>query len=515
MSKFTYGLILVNAVALAACGDEREPGDGTNGGTSGSAGASGASGASATGGSAGAGNAGKGGTSGSGGSQAGGASGSSGSSTGGASGAGNGSNGGTSGAGNAGGSSGASGSAGTSAGASGTAGACSRPVSACSAPAVQVTDVTLGSEVVGYGREGDTEPLPMAIAAMPSGGSRVAWLGTDDNVHVGELGCDDQFVGTPFTIPAIDLQDIHADDAGGVVLVTREATGSGEHGCGGGTLCGGESSPCRAMYLVRFSASGQIEWETQVTNLSDSLDGYQNGARFIWWYQHHGRLAFDGENYAAYFGVAITVDGANSCIDIHEGDRMQVVSATGQLVDDHPDAFEVGCSHAWTSRIVWDPRSGEFVTVCATDNDCRIARPNPYRTIAQGECNGTLFNGDVVLSSADGYWTAWSQDDTIRLQHFTDDGPGASVEDAGSSQHPHLVAYGQSHMLLTWATGSSMTAQVHDSGATGAAVGSSFTIDVEDHDYQAFKAYADGSVAYPAAGNSNTSMKIARVMPCN
>jgi hypothetical protein len=379
---------------------------------------------------------------------------------------------------------------------------------------VQVTDVAVGTEVTGYGREGDTEPLPMAIAAKPSGGSRIAWLGTDDNVYVGELDCDDQLVGTPFSIPAIDLQDVHADDSGGVVLVTREATNGGTDNCGNGMLCGGESSPCRSMWLVRFDASGQIEWETQVTNLSDSLAGYQNDARFIWWYQHHGRLAFDGENYAAYFGVAITVNN-NSCVDIHEGDRMQVVSGSGELLSNHEDAFEVGCSHAWTSRIVWDPRSSHFVTVCATDNDCRIARPNPYRTIADSECDGTLFNGDVVLSSAEGYWTAWSQGDSIRLQHFTDDGPDTTVNDAGSSQHPHLVSYGASHMLLAWASGSEITAQIHDSGATGAAVGSTFTIPVDDHDYQAFKSYSDGSVAYPAAGDDDTSIKIARVMPCN
>jgi hypothetical protein len=36
---------------------------------------------------------------------------------------------------------------------------------------------------------------------------------------------------------------------------------------------------------------------------------------------------------------------------------------------------------------------------------------------------------------------------------------------------------------------------------------------VRDHDYLAFKAYADGSVAYPAAGSSSTSIRIARVMP--
>jgi hypothetical protein len=69
-------------------------------------------------------------------------------------------------------------------------------------------------------------------------------------------------------------------------------------------------------------------------------------------------------------------------------------------------------------------------------------------------------------------------------------------------------------MLLAWESGGSMAAQVLDSG-TGENVGQTFTIDVKDHNYQAFKAYPDGSVAYPAAGSSNTSIRIARVMPCS
>lgn len=405
--------------------------------------------------------------------------------------------------------------AGSSSGGSGGAptGSCTRPVGACTAPTVKVTDVSLGIPVTPYGREADTDPLPLAIAALPSGGSRVAWLGTDKSVHIAELDCNDQLVGTPFSIPGINLQDLHADENGGVVLLTREATGGGTHGCGTGMLCGGSSSPCRDMFMVRFDTSGEIVWETKVTNLSATLDGYQNGARFIWWYQHHGRLAFDGMNYAAYFGVAITVSNG-SCVDIHQGDRMQVVSSTGMRLTGH-DSFEVGCSHSWNTRIVWDPRTSHFVMVCATDNNCRIARPNPYRTIASGTCDGSLFGGDLVLSSTPGYWTAWSQGGTIRLQHFTDSGPDTSVANAGSSAHPHLVSYGASRMLLAWGSGSSMTAQVRDSDSTGAAVGSTFTIPVSDHDFQAFKAYPDGSVAYPAAGANNTSIKIARVMPCN
>ncbi|GIE93305.1 hypothetical protein [Paractinoplanes rishiriensis] len=381
--------------------------------------------------------------------------------------------------------------------------ACARPSG--ETPQVQVTEVSVGVPVIGYGREGDTEALPMAIAATPDGGSWLAWLGTDSKVYLGRLGCDDQLTGTPTSYEGIDLQDVQADADGGVLLLTRRGD------CGEGPLCGGSSSPCNTMHMIRFDNTGAQVWDRQVTNLSATVGGYDNGARFIWWYQHHGRLAYDGSNYAAYFGVAITVQNG-SCVDIHEGDRMQVVDAAGNLLRGH-DSFEVGCSHAWTSRIVWDPRTGHFVMVCATDNNCRIAQPNPYRTVAAGTCDGTLFGGDLVLASTAGYWTAWSQGGQVRLEHFTTGASDTTVRTGAASAHPHLVAYGQ-RMLLTWESGSGMAAQVYDAG-TGAPVGAQFSIAARDHAYQAFKPYPDGSAAYPAAGSTSTSIKIARVLPLN
>jgi hypothetical protein len=88
------------------------------------------------------------------------------------------------------------------------------------------------------------------------------------------------------------------------------------------------------------------------------------------------------------------------------------------------------------------------------------------------------------------------------------------VSDAGPSSHPHLVSYGADNMLLSWESGSGLTAQVRDAGS-GDTVGSEFSIEVPDHDFLAFKAYPDGSVAYPASGSGNTSIRVARVMPCN
>jgi hypothetical protein len=364
--------------------------------------------------------------------------------------------------------------------------------------------VNVGVKAAGYGQEGDTDPLPMAIAARPDGGSWLAWLGTDGKVYLGRLDCDDKLVGTPTGFTGIDLQDVQADANGGVLLLTRK----GE--CGSGPLCGGSSSPCNTMHMIRFDNAGQQVWERQVTNLSDSRKGYDDGARFVWWYQHHGRLAYDGTDYAAYFGVAITVKNG-ACVDIHEGDRMQVVSGSGALVGGK-GSFEVGCSHSWTSRIVWDQRAGRFVMVCATDNNCRIAQPAPYRTVASGACDGTLFGGDLVLASNAGYWTAWSQGGKVRLEHFTTGASDRTVTTSSPSKHPHLVTYGGGRMLLTWESGSSTAAQVYDAGS-GAAVGGQFPVEVKDHNYQAWKPYTDGSAAYAAAGGNSTTIRVARVMP--
>lgn len=162
--------------------------------------------------------------------------------------------------------------------------------------------------------------------------------------------------------------------------------------------------------------------------------------------------------------------------------------------------------------MVWDPRTKHFVMVCATDNSCRIAQPHPYRTVASGACDGTLFGGDLVLAKTKGYWTTWSQGGRVRLEHFTTGASDKTVTTSSGSSHPHLVGYGSGRMVLAWASGSSMAAQVYDAG-TGKSVGKQFTIKVSDHSYQAFKAYPDGSAAYPAAGGNGTTIRIARVMP--
>lgn len=410
-------------------------------------------------------------------------------------------------------------------------GSCAAPaVTSCSSPQVRITQVSLGS-ALSYSTD-ETYNIPLAIAAKPGGGSLIAWMtgyshygsSTTSQVHIAELDCDDKLVGTPFTMEAHDFQDLAADANGGVVVLTRDAQGGpdAQH-CGDvNNLCVTPSDRpgCYDIYMVRFDCSGAEQWATKLTTSSASAMPYTSGSgsnQFVWWYQHHGRIATDGTNYAAYFCNAITVTN-NACsagagkVDIHEGDRMQVVGPTGSILSGH-DSFGGGCSHSWTTRMVWDPRTNHFVMVCATDNNCRIAQPNPYRTIVSATCDGTLFGGDVVNAGTTGYWTAWSYQGAIKLEHFTAGASDQTVTTAGTVQNPHLVSYGTNNMLLTWKSGSSLAAQIYDS-STGAAVGSQFSIAVPDHPWQSFKPFPDGSVAYAAVGSASSTIQIARVMPC-
>jgi hypothetical protein len=389
---------------------------------------------------------------------------------------------------------------------------------------VRITSVDLGS-VPDYSTS-EINNIPLAIAAKPGGGSLVTWMtgyshygsSTGSQVHIASLDKDDNITGTPFSLEGYDFQDVAADENGGVVMLTRNGEGSGDQNCGDvNMLCGtpGDRPGCYDMYMVRFDSSGAEQWAARLTSSSATDPAYSavGWNTYIWWYQHHGRIAHDGTNYAGYFCNAITaVNG--QCIDIHEGDRMKVVDPGGNLLTGH-DSFDLGCSHSWGTSIVWDPRTSHFVTVCTTDNECRIARfDSTYKTIKSASCDGTLFGGDVINAGKEGYWYAWSYQNSIRIEHFTSGASDQTITTAGNTNNPHLVALGTDHMLLTWGLGDNQAAQIYDV-TSGAPVGDQFTVPVPDHPWQYWKSYPDGSVAWASATPSSSTIKIARVMPCS
>jgi hypothetical protein len=109
------------------------------------------------------------------------------------------------------------------------------------------------------------------------------------------------------------------------------------------------------------------------------------------------------------------------------------------------------------------------------------------------------------------------------------------VSDGANDRAPHLVAYGTSQLVAAWeeasatgdlrqnAAGRQMYVQILDKTTGSAPAGSTTTSagplalspNVLGSRYQDFRAFPDGSVAYPAPGSSTTKLKILRILPCS
>src|SRR5580692_8521894 len=413
-------------------------------------------------------------------------------------------------------------------GSSGDGGVCSSAL----ADRVRITEIDVGTtydynEVDNNGAALGLTPL--AISPIPGGGSRLAFLGkTDGIVHVVTLDANDEVVaGSAFTLPGYDVQDIYADTSGGVLLISRTAQGgtTANNNCGNvSNLCGltanlPTAASCYDMYMVRFDGASET-WATKLTDTTASLPAYTNSATdtnqpiFIWSeYAHNGRIAFDGTNYAGYFGAAISV--SQTCttpstlttgVNIHQGDRMKVVSGSGALLT--TPGFGLGCSHSGYERVIWDPTAKKFVPVCKNDaptggKSGRIALAPNTSTIYPVDLNYSDL-GNVLVAGGGGYWIITSDIRAgqtanangladVHLLHMastsvlTPDKDLMLVSDTKNDRAPHLAAYGTGQMLAAWeestATGDlaqsdknrQMYLQILDSTSGGAPAGSSAT----------------------------------------
>ena len=440
----------------------------------------------------------------------------------------------------------AGGSAGAGAGATGTGGSNTTGGCALTTNSLHVTEVDVGAPVVN--NEDEAALMPIAIAPIPSGGSRLAFMSNDGKVHVTELDANDQVTGTTAALTAMDFGDIYADANGGVLLLTRNAQGGGTLNCGQpSNLCGTPPSPaipCYDMYMVRFDGTTET-WATKLTDSSASLPPYSTGptganVTMIWWYAHHGRVVSDGTNFAGYFGAAISVS-QGGCINIHQGDRMKVLSPSGSVLS---GGFDWGCSHSGYERIVWDPSARKYVTVCKNDAPTsgmsgKVAYAPTMSVIYPVDLYYSNM-GNVVLGSSGGYWLTVSNSRAgqpanadgladVHLLHFTagtSDKDVTLASDAGlNDRAPHLAQYGKGQMIAAWETskaagdllptdgGRKLYVQALDA-ATGATQGAPVLASVKGNRYQEFKAYPDGSVAYAAAGSGATKIQILRIYRC-
>ncbi|KAG4227381.1 hypothetical protein PC116_g24218 [Phytophthora cactorum] len=308
-------------------------------------------------------------------------------------------------------------------------------------------------------------------------------------------------------VPLVDFADIHADDDGFILLGTRDAEGGGTLNCGDpSNLCSAPSDavPCYDMYLEVY---------------------------MIWWYAHHGRLAYDGSNWAAYFGCALSVS-EDSCINIHQGDRMKVVDSTGSIAS-ATDSFDWGFSHSGYERITYDNRTDDYKMICKTDSNNRIMPPNDWdATIYPVDLDAANL-GDIVPDSdptSKKYWatvsnsTSDSDEDNgrVHLIHFSMDAEASDDIVLGGTdaneRAPHLASIGDGGLLAMWegssasgdleyeSSGRTIYAQVLDA-STGSAISEKVTVDskVIGNRYQALKTLSASSAAKETKKKSSKS----------
>ncbi|MGC4087849.1 MAG: hypothetical protein QM756_08120 [Polyangiaceae bacterium] len=460
-------------------------------------------------------------------------------------------------------------SGGTTASGGAAVGGAANPSAACALTAdrIRITNVDVGGTVLSAENWGGVSQV-LAISAVPSGGSRVAYMGNDSKVHVVTLDASDHLVaGSNVAFPGLDFVDLYADNGGGVLLLNRDALGGGHLNCGNfDNVCGNaasrsqaEPNACWDMYLVRFDGAAET-WATKLTNSSLADPPYRSSAtasgweQFIWAssaYPHRGRIAYDGSNYAAYYGISLALSEAcvqsdsilKTGINIHQGDRLTVVGASGARID--AQGIDTACSHSFYQSLAWDPAAKRFVSVCMTDNANRLSLGNKnmaYSTIrplvafdqvnvAGGVVPGN--NGDYWIITSDGE-SASSTNANVYLLRFSIASNKATlletVEVAAQAnlneRAPYLAAYGTDGMVVGWETATAggnirrtdtsrkLYAQVR-SRSTGAAIGDAQQVSVKGNQYQDFRSFPDGSVAFPAPGDNATSVKIMRILPCS
>jgi hypothetical protein len=234
---------------------------------------------------------------------------------------------------------------------------------------------------------------------------------------------------------------------------------------------------------------------------------------------------------------------------------MKVVNGSGAL---QSSGFDWGCSHSGFERVTWDGAAKKFVAVCKNDaptgsKSGKVAFAPNATAIDPVDLNYSNL-GNVMMAGGGGYWVITSDIRAgqpansngladVHLLHVAGTSGSAAtpdkdltvVSDTGNDRAPHLAAYGSGQLLLAWeestatgdlaqnAPGRQMWIQTLDATTGTAPAGSTatsagplkLTPNVLGSRYQDFRAFPDGSVAYPAPGSSTTKIKILRVLGCS
>lgn len=368
------------------------------------------------------------------------------------------------------------------------------------------------------------EYTPVVLAPYGSNGSLIAWKEKSaSQIRVGTLASDDKQFSPLLTTAGDEVHSMVGHSSGGALLMVAD-----DPDIYSSKYCKSAATPsnaaCQKMSLLRFDGKGSV---LSSTTLTDKANVDSEGALFIWWYGHTGRLAWDGSRYAAYFRSAGSYARPNVAgeIDIHAGDTLRMLDANGNRLS---GGWQWGCSHSWSVRLAGN--SSGWSAFCHGD-----AYPNALRlqqlsatgvsTKTTEWLSGTSADTRAlggVVADTDGYWLSYLETTgslRLHLARFNNNGTLISDQIISSAtgidaQYPFRAYLGKlgSQLLLGWKSGGKLILQAAD--ASGTLLGTPVTSAAGVSNFDEFVSLGNGDLAFANAASSGV-VSVTRVAACN
>lgn len=205
------------------------------------------------------------------------------------------------------------------------------------------------------------EYYPMVLAPRADSSSLLGYReAARQDLRVVELDGADTVTGTLFQIEGQEVHGLLAhDDGAAIVLVREDPDIFSQEFCSGGTTC-------NSLELVRFDNAGNV---TMNRTLTDKLTVENQGALFMYWFEHTARIAWADDTYGVYFRSARTIPTSAGLVP-RPGDTLRFIDSGGNRLD---RGWDFGCIPSWSVRISYN---GVWAAVCHGDE-----MPNAHRLV--------------------------------------------------------------------------------------------------------------------------------------
>jgi len=377
---------------------------------------------------------------------------------------------------------------------------------------ISTSELSLPSEAVP-----SDEYHPVPLAARADGSSLLAYRDASQTlIRVVAVDQNDVVSETLFETPAEEVHALMAhDDGGGAVVFVREDIDISIP-----EICQPE---CSSMELVRFDDAGEVSMSATLT---DKLMVNEEGALFVFWYEHTARIAWADDTYGVYFRSARTIPQPTG-LGPRPGDTLRFVDDTGARLE---RGWDFGCIPSWSVRLL---HNGVWAAVCHGDT------PNAHRfVVLDGDEQRQLLLLDGVRPSHRALGGLTAQGDDFWLSYLARFGDDVELHLARITSTPEIIVdrvlpeavdldfrddtsvylYRAYHaklgddLLLGWKSHDQLVLAVAD-GETGAITHGPFRTDAPIDHFVEFVSFPNGDVAWANAAASGL-VTLTRVSPC-